>query len=98
MKRKLDQLSKEVEANAEKRRHKSLKDQPRPISTPALRKRKELEMTDRNNELKSPPTQLHPSIIAQPSINKEKRIERELRDKEREGEVQEMDSQPSITI
>ena len=40
VKRKLDQISKEVEANAEKRRHKSLKDQPRPIFYSCTKKKK----------------------------------------------------------
>jgi len=66
-----------------KRKHKSLKDNPRPIRTPALRKQKENQL--RENPSKSVPTstQVHPSIAAQPRIEKEKRKAKELRDKKR---------------
>jgi len=82
-KRKADEISQEEESkNQGKRRHKSLKDDPRPFATPALRKKKEKELAETPN-IQINPNQIHPSIIAQPSINKEKAIEKELRDKER---------------
>ena len=81
-KRKRDNISKDHKGNQEKKIHKSLRDNPRPIVTPALRKKKE-------NELKVNPTpkqtssQIHPSIMSQPLINLEKQKEKEIRDKER---------------
>ena len=82
MKRKHADEEQNAEANKGKRIHKSLRDDPRPIATPALRKKKEKELAE-NPSQKNTPKQLHPSIIAQPLINKEKEKEKELRDKER---------------
>lgn len=82
-KRKANEISRGEEHKIQsKRRHKSLKGNPTPITTPALRKKKENELAE-NPSIQITPNQIHPSIIAQPSINKEKAIEKELRDKER---------------
>jgi len=72
----------DINKSQEKRRHKSLKDDPRPIATPALRKKKEREIAE-NMDVQPTPNQIHPSIMSQPNINKEKVIEKGLRDKER---------------
>jgi len=82
MKRKHIDGEQNVETNKGKKIHKSLRDDPRPIATPALRKKKEKELAA-NPSSKNVPKQLHPSIIAQPSINKEKEKEKEIQDKER---------------
>ena len=78
-----------------KRKHKSLKDNPRPICTPALRKQKENQL--RENPSKSVPTstQVHPSIAAQPRIEKEKRKAKELRDKKRASRSNSLENQPN---
>ena len=84
MKRKLEKETDNSESNKEKRVRKSLKDNPRTIATPALRKKSENELREtQNSEPKSSPSQIHPSIIAQPLINKEKNKKKEIRDKER---------------
>ena len=57
----------ETSKNNEKRQRKSLKDNPTPIRTPAIKKIKEKEIENRiiiKNKI-----QLHPSIMAQPNIN-----------------------------
>ena len=82
MKRKHNDEEQNAETNKGKRIHKSLRDDPRPIATPALRRKKEKELAEHPPQ-KNTPKQLHPSIIAQPLINKEKEKEKELRDKER---------------
>ena len=71
-----------LESSPGKKIHRSLKDNPRPIATPALRKKKENELME-NPKQKSTRSQIHPSILTQPLINKEKEKEKELRDKER---------------
>jgi len=78
-----------------KRKHKSLKDNPRPICTPALRKQKENQL--RENPSKSVPTstRVHPSIAAQPRIEKEKRKAKELRDKKRASRSNSLENQPN---
>ena len=70
------------EGSAEKRIHKSLKENPKPIITPALRKQKEREIKENNINNKIV-KQIKPSILAQPRIEKEKEIERQIRDNER---------------
>ncbi len=80
-KRKAEPLT-SSEENHNKGKRKTLKDNPRPIITPAIRKKKEKEIAE-NVQGQSFPNQLHTSIIAQPSIDKEKAIEKELRDEER---------------
>jgi len=70
------------EGSAEKRIHKSLKENPKPIITPALRKQKEREVKE-NNISNKIVKQIKPSILAQPRIEKEKEIERQIRDNER---------------
>ena len=67
----------------ERRVHRSLRDDPKPIVTSGLRKQKENQLRGTSRPVKKPTTQLHLSIMAQPRIEKEKRIEKELRDKER---------------
>ena len=71
-----------------KKTHKSLKDNPRPIVTPALRKKKENQIKDKEEATVSTPKQLHPSIMAQPKNTKEKEIEKDIRDMERSSPVQ----------
>jgi len=87
LKRKRDvSQNEDTEMNNSKRPNKSLKDNPREIITPALRKKKEKEIQENHTASLQPiRTQIHPSILAQPSINKEKQKEKELRDKERGG-------------
>jgi len=82
-KRKLDTVIKESDLPKEKKIQKSLKDNPRLMNTPALRKKREQELEGKsiNKQVRK---QIHPSIMAQPSINKEKERERELRNKERD--------------
>ena len=70
------------EGSAEKRIHKSLKENPKSIITPALRKQKEREIKENNINNKIV-KQIKPSILAQPRIEKEKEIERQIRDNER---------------
>ena len=70
------------EGSAEKRIHKSLKENPKPIITPTLRKQKEREIKE-NNISNKIVKQIKPSILAQPRIEKEKEIERQIRDNER---------------
>jgi len=55
------------ESSAEKRIHKSLKENPKPIITPALRKQKERGIKENNigNKIVK---QIKPSILAQPRI------------------------------
>jgi len=82
MKRKRKNDESEKNEKGDKRVHRSLKDNPRPIITPALRKRKEKEV----QESEQPPpykTQISPAIANQPDIRKEKKIEKEIRDQER---------------
>jgi len=81
-KRKREQISKEhaIEKNQEKRPHRSLKDNPRPFATPAMRKKEERELE--NIEIPPPKSQIHPSIMTQPLIHKEKEKEKELKEKE----------------
>ena len=69
-------------------RPQSLKDQPSPVSSNALLKKKEQELEDRrrmkldrNNSMKI--SNLDPSIISQPRIDKEKKIEEEETNMER---------------
>ena len=70
------------ESSAEKKIHKSLKENPKPIITPVLRKQKEREIKE-NNISNKIVKQIKPSILAQPRIEKEKEIERQIRDNER---------------
>jgi len=70
------------EGSAEKRIHKSLKENPKPIITPTLRKQKEREIKE-NNISNKIVKQINPSILAQPRIEKEKEIERQIRDNKR---------------
>ena len=65
-----------------KRIHRNLKDNPRPVLTPALRRKREQEISE-DSIPKSPPNQIHPSIGAQPRITPEKTKEKRLRDQER---------------
>ena len=82
LKRKLDKDADKVDGPTGKRAHRSLRDNPSPIVTPALRKKKENELLDKpKTQTKS--TQIHPSILAQPLIDKEKEKEKEIRDQER---------------
>ena len=71
----------ETSKNNEKRQRKSLKDNPTPIITPAIRKIKEKEIE--NRIIVKNKNQLHPSIMAQPNINIEKAKEKQIRNKER---------------
>ena len=80
-KRKLDESDVELDNGKGRKIHKSLRDNPRPINTPALRKRKERELE--TEEVIPHKKQLQTSIIMQPNINKEKKIEKAIRDKER---------------
>ena len=81
IKRKANHKDEETSDQREKRVHRSLRDNPKPIVTPGLRKQKENQLRGTSRPVKKPTSQLHPSIMAQPRI--EKRIEKELRDKER---------------
>ena len=83
IKRKANPKDEETSDQRGKRVHRSLRDDPKPIVTPGLRKQKENQLRGTSRPVKKPTTQLHPSIMAQPRIEKEKRIEKELRDKER---------------
>ena len=74
---------------------------PNPIktNTPAMRRNQEIK----TQNMYVPPIkqQLHTSIIAQPSINKEKQIEKQLKNKERLNEgrkLLEEEMQNSITL
>lgn len=82
VKRKLDKEDDKPEVNKGKKIHRSLKDDPKPIAIPALRKKRENELKDSPKQ-KSYQNQIHPSIMTQPLINKEKDKEKEIRDKER---------------
>ena len=66
-----------------KKVHRSLKDNPRPIATPGLRKQKENQLRENPGQAAERTPQIQPSIAAQPSITKAKRKEKEVRDKER---------------
>ena len=79
-KRKIEKVDDTIE-NYENREYKSLKNNPRPIATPALRKKRERELEI--NPPKPAEKQLHTSFIAQPRNNKEKAKAKEARDKER---------------
>ena len=68
LKKKRDNISKDHKGNQEKKIHKSLRDNPRPIVTPVLRKKKENELKD-NLTPKQTSSQIHPSIMSQPLIN-----------------------------
>ena len=70
------------EGSAEKRIHKSLKVNPKPIITSALRKQKEREVKENNISSKIV-KQTKPSILTQPRIEKEKEFEKQIRDNER---------------
>jgi len=72
----------ESDNESSKRMHRNLKDNPRPVLTPALRRKREQEKSE-NSIPKSPPNQIHPSIGAQPRITREKNKEKKLRDQER---------------
>ena len=61
------------EGSAEKRIHKSLKENPKPIIIPALRKQKEQGIRENNISSKIV-KQIKPSILAQPRIEKKKRL------------------------
>ena len=82
IKRKLDKNTENFEVPKGKRAHRSLRDNPSPIVTPALRKEKENELIDKP-KTQSTMTQIHPSIMAQPLIDKEKEKEKEIRNHER---------------
>ena len=69
IKRKINDSNNEKEENNSKKVHKSLKDNPRPFATPALRKKKENELQYKPN--KPTKNQILPAILAQPNINKE---------------------------
>ena len=77
----------EKEENNSKKVHKSLKDNPRPFATPALRKKKENELHNKPNKVYK--NQILPSILTQPNINKEKQKEKELRNMTRVRESKE---------
>jgi len=72
----------ESDNESSKRIHRNLKDNPRPVLTPALRRKREQEKPE-NSIPKAPPNQIHPSIGAQPRITSEKNKEKKLRDQER---------------
>ena len=82
IKRKLDRDTENSEVPKGKRTHRSLRDNPSPIVTPALRKKKENELIDKP-KTQNTMTQIHPSIMAQPLIDKEKEKEKEIRNHER---------------
>jgi len=83
IKRKANHKDEETRDQREKRVHRSLRDDPKPIVIPGLRKQKENQLRGTSRPVKNPTAQLHLSIMAQPRIEKEKRIEKELRDKKR---------------
>jgi len=71
----------ETSKNSEKRQRKSFKDNPTPITTPAIRRIREKEIE--NRIIVKNKNQLHPSIMAQPNINIEKAKGKQIRNKER---------------
>jgi len=77
----------EKEENNSKKVHKSLKDNPRPFATPALRKKKENELHNKPNKVYK--NQILFSILSQPNINKEKQKGKELRNMTRVRESKE---------
>jgi len=75
------------EENNSNKVHKSLKDNPRPFATPTLRKKKENGLHNKPNKVYK--NQIHPSILTQPNINKEKQNGKELRNMTRVRESKE---------
>ena len=90
-------LEETTNTSSNKKIHKSLRNDPRPILTPALRKKNEKEM-DTQNVVQHVKNQIQPSILTQPRINKEKSKERKLRDKERATRTKEVNEIPNDNI
>ncbi|KAG4084962.1 hypothetical protein H8356DRAFT_1062634 [Neocallimastix lanati (nom. inval.)] len=90
-KRKSDQVDSITHESGRKRSHRSLKDNPITILTPALRKKQEEEMTSKTPQEKYK-NQVSPSILTEPRIEKEKMKEKAIRDKERAETNQILDS------